>query len=40
MVLGEDGLEVLGEVLGFLGVAIGNVGDKIDEVVEGLGSFS
>lgn len=37
MVLGEDGLQIFGEVAGLLGVAVGDVGDEVDEVVEGLG---
>jgi hypothetical protein len=36
MVLGEDGLEVVRENLGLFGVAIGNVCDQVDEVMERL----
>lgn len=36
MVLRQDGLEVFGEALCFFDVAVGDVGDEVDDVVEGL----
>jgi hypothetical protein len=36
MVLGEDVLQLVWEVFCFFGVALGDVGDQVDEVVEGL----